>query len=196
MACELSCCLLPRCEALRICRSGFPIATILTAGWYFAAVTVVEFRNSVQVLKRASTRDHISCNSNSAVMIFKSRPRFDSQVSVPDRLSPDLRVWNGKVLTFQSVHCRIHLQGRKSQKSSQKMTELKFCQSRWSSVQGNCHSLENLRKSRNRLRILLFKQLLQVQLCARWLCTERWLSIAPKIDKWECFFSQSEKHQF
>jgi len=27
MACELYCCLLPRCEALRICRTGFPIAT-------------------------------------------------------------------------------------------------------------------------------------------------------------------------
>jgi len=27
MACELYCCLLPQCEALRICRSGFPIAT-------------------------------------------------------------------------------------------------------------------------------------------------------------------------
>jgi len=29
MACELYCCLLPQCEALRICRSGFPIATVL-----------------------------------------------------------------------------------------------------------------------------------------------------------------------
>ena len=29
MACELHCCLLPRCEALRIYHSGFPIATIL-----------------------------------------------------------------------------------------------------------------------------------------------------------------------
>jgi len=28
MACELYCCLLPQCEALRICRSGFPIATL------------------------------------------------------------------------------------------------------------------------------------------------------------------------
>jgi len=28
MACELYCCLLPQCEALRICRLGFPIATI------------------------------------------------------------------------------------------------------------------------------------------------------------------------
>ena len=27
MACDLYCCLLPRCEALRTCRSGFPIAT-------------------------------------------------------------------------------------------------------------------------------------------------------------------------
>jgi len=27
MACELYCCLLPQCEALRICRSGYPIAT-------------------------------------------------------------------------------------------------------------------------------------------------------------------------
>jgi len=30
MACELYCCLLPQCEALRLCRSGFPIATELT----------------------------------------------------------------------------------------------------------------------------------------------------------------------
>jgi len=29
MACDLYCCLLPQCEALRICRSGFPITTIL-----------------------------------------------------------------------------------------------------------------------------------------------------------------------
>jgi len=28
MACELYCCLLPQCEALRMCRSGFPIATV------------------------------------------------------------------------------------------------------------------------------------------------------------------------
>ena len=28
MACDLYCCLLPQCEALRTCRSGFPIATI------------------------------------------------------------------------------------------------------------------------------------------------------------------------
>jgi len=28
MACELYCCLLSQCEALRICRSGFPIATL------------------------------------------------------------------------------------------------------------------------------------------------------------------------
>ena len=27
MACELYCCLLPQCEALRTCRSGYPIAT-------------------------------------------------------------------------------------------------------------------------------------------------------------------------
>jgi len=30
MTCELYCCLLPQCEALRICRSGFPIATMPT----------------------------------------------------------------------------------------------------------------------------------------------------------------------
>jgi len=28
MACELYCCLLPQCEALRICRSGCSIATV------------------------------------------------------------------------------------------------------------------------------------------------------------------------
>ena len=31
MACDLYCCLLPQCEALRTCRSGFPIATISRA---------------------------------------------------------------------------------------------------------------------------------------------------------------------
>jgi len=30
MACELYCCLLPQCEALRTYRSGFPIATLVT----------------------------------------------------------------------------------------------------------------------------------------------------------------------
>jgi len=29
MACELYCCLLPQCEALRTCRSGFPMATVV-----------------------------------------------------------------------------------------------------------------------------------------------------------------------
>ena len=29
MVCELNCCLLPQCEALRTCRSSFPIATKL-----------------------------------------------------------------------------------------------------------------------------------------------------------------------
>jgi len=29
MACELYCCLLPQCEVLRTCRSGFPIATMV-----------------------------------------------------------------------------------------------------------------------------------------------------------------------
>ena len=29
MACDLHCCLPPQCEALRTCRSGFPIATPL-----------------------------------------------------------------------------------------------------------------------------------------------------------------------
>ena len=32
MACELYCCLLPQCEALCICRSGFPIATLPRSG--------------------------------------------------------------------------------------------------------------------------------------------------------------------
>jgi len=29
MTCELYCCLLPQCEALLTCRSGFPIATVV-----------------------------------------------------------------------------------------------------------------------------------------------------------------------
>jgi len=32
MACELYCCLLPQCEALRPCHSGFPIATVSRKG--------------------------------------------------------------------------------------------------------------------------------------------------------------------
>jgi len=42
MACELYCCLLPQCEALRICRSGFPIATVS------AFTTKVDLRGLVQ----------------------------------------------------------------------------------------------------------------------------------------------------
>jgi len=33
MACELYCCLLPQCEALRTCHSGFPIATPSIVVW-------------------------------------------------------------------------------------------------------------------------------------------------------------------
>ena len=32
MACDLYCCLLPQCEALRTCRAGFPIATLARTG--------------------------------------------------------------------------------------------------------------------------------------------------------------------
>ena len=32
IACYLYCCLLPQCEPLRTCRSGFPIATATAAG--------------------------------------------------------------------------------------------------------------------------------------------------------------------
>jgi len=32
---DLYCCLLPRCEALRTCRSGFPIATLWTSFWIY-----------------------------------------------------------------------------------------------------------------------------------------------------------------
>ena len=35
IACELYCCLLPQCEALRTCHSGFPIATILQTALFF-----------------------------------------------------------------------------------------------------------------------------------------------------------------
>jgi len=31
---DLYCCLLPQCEALRTCRSGFPIATVVTKFWH------------------------------------------------------------------------------------------------------------------------------------------------------------------
>ena len=37
---DLCCCLLPRCEALRICRSGFPITTVLTLNAYLQYGTV------------------------------------------------------------------------------------------------------------------------------------------------------------
>jgi len=41
---DLYCCLLPRCEALRTCRSGFPIATIVTCCTYmFLRISGGEF---------------------------------------------------------------------------------------------------------------------------------------------------------
>jgi len=44
MACELYCCLLPQCEALCICCSGFPIAIKCLRGQ--AASSMVEMRGT------------------------------------------------------------------------------------------------------------------------------------------------------
>ena len=38
---DLYCCLLPRCEALRTCRSRFPIATVEKRLWKFEAITLL-----------------------------------------------------------------------------------------------------------------------------------------------------------
>ena len=54
MACELYCCLLPHCEALRICRSGFPIATVSTIKrnfWLAKFLTSQKFMQIVKVFR-------------------------------------------------------------------------------------------------------------------------------------------------
>jgi len=45
---DLYCCLLPQCEAMRTCRSGFPIATILKIFVYFAQFVTAKGMNSKQ----------------------------------------------------------------------------------------------------------------------------------------------------
>jgi len=40
---DLYCCLLPRCEALRTCRSGFPIATVTTIWQHCYTVFFLKF---------------------------------------------------------------------------------------------------------------------------------------------------------
>ena len=61
MACELYCCLLPQCEALRTCRSGFPIATL---PWFqyllFAIVGDVKSTIPLTVL-RSKTWNTYTC---------------------------------------------------------------------------------------------------------------------------------------
>ena len=47
MACDLYCCLLPQCEALRTCRSGFPIAT----PWYSSFDNAVHIARCFSLLR-------------------------------------------------------------------------------------------------------------------------------------------------
>jgi len=58
MACELYCCLLPQCEALRTCRSSFPIATHSNGAW---GVKILEGRkfSELQVLQPTVSHQHL-----------------------------------------------------------------------------------------------------------------------------------------
>jgi len=62
---DLYCCLLPQCEALRTCRSGFPIATHSSAGvgnlrpaWTFDMARMKIFVTLVRVQRRVKTKLH------------------------------------------------------------------------------------------------------------------------------------------
>ena len=66
MACELYCCLLPQCKALRTCRSGFPIAT-KTSMCFKIRISIlnwpVRFKPSSLVSGTETTRDTKWCNN-------------------------------------------------------------------------------------------------------------------------------------
>jgi len=58
---DLYCCLLPRCEALRTCRSGFPIATVPSFLAHGAALTYEEmhpFSKSKNKWPQPANREH------------------------------------------------------------------------------------------------------------------------------------------
>ena len=53
MACDLSCCLLPQCEALRTCLSGFPVATGLSPPKHPVATGLYAMHNLVGVVNQS-----------------------------------------------------------------------------------------------------------------------------------------------
>jgi len=62
MACELYCCLLPQYEALRICRSGFPNAAILSPQQYGFRI------NHSTELAIAAIYDDMICNKDNKLI--------------------------------------------------------------------------------------------------------------------------------
>ena len=52
---DLYCCLLPQCEALRTCRSGFPIATLL----HFCSALLSRYRRQMNKFGKMKVRCQI-----------------------------------------------------------------------------------------------------------------------------------------
>jgi len=71
-SCDLYCCLLPRCEALCTCRSGFPIATIPFLNSILAH-TIWKTRNK-------TTTQEIPDISNYLIKSFKTSPKIRSRI--------------------------------------------------------------------------------------------------------------------
>jgi len=64
MACETDCCLLPQCEALCTCRSGFPIAThvaVASCWWSLAELFFSVYKQAIRLINRSVNYSQIIC---------------------------------------------------------------------------------------------------------------------------------------
>jgi len=86
MACDLYCCLLPQYEALRTCRSGFPIV---------AMVTIV----SLQLLSSSTLR----CHPNTSIWQY-----IDWETTSPDVVELLLLMFASRSLLFKVIWAEMH----------------------------------------------------------------------------------------
>ena len=99
---ELYCCLLPQCEALRICRSGFPIATVAKSpqshcdNKKVVNCAIVLFKEKLNRKKQKCSEKVVSC---------RVRCSFDNVDYIIHRLLPSR---SSKAANVDNFLCVLH----------------------------------------------------------------------------------------
>ena len=131
MACELYCCLLPQCEALRTCRSGFPIATVPSTSWiYVRPVTFPRLVNSL-------CQHHICFWLKNALYVFALTPQDTSPSQLVTRpsstTSPCVAFENEKATNWKDQPTSSKING---ERVLRKIKFVTYCVAIWAETSG------------------------------------------------------------